>query len=256
MGKAPNGLGKFSGKVGGVVFAISNGEQIVRAYQPVVNNPKSGAQQLQRAKGNLVGRLSAITPYQVLTGLGANRRARRSRFLQLALRAATSTPVSGMVGRSKATIADEDLKFSEGAIVPTINVSSVTASQYQIQCHVQKMSGVASSDFEQSGVIVIAVVCSDDGTYETMYYRHLSNEQIDVSTGLDISFYHLSEGSYHANVYVVPFSTTDGANLATVAGGLFGEDYDFSATMDVNPAALPVAYGNSFLSAQGNYTAA
>lgn len=41
-------LGRFSGKVGSVVGQISRGQQIIKAYQPQINNPKSAKQQAQR----------------------------------------------------------------------------------------------------------------------------------------------------------------------------------------------------------------
>lgn len=41
-------LGRFSGKVGSVVGQVSRGQQIIKAYQPQINNPKSAKQQAQR----------------------------------------------------------------------------------------------------------------------------------------------------------------------------------------------------------------
>lgn len=43
-------IGKGTGKLGGSVFAISEGRQIVREYQPKVGNPRTEKQQEQRAK--------------------------------------------------------------------------------------------------------------------------------------------------------------------------------------------------------------
>lgn len=41
-------LGNFAGKVGNVVGQVSRGQQIIKAYQPKVNNPKSERQSNQR----------------------------------------------------------------------------------------------------------------------------------------------------------------------------------------------------------------
>lgn len=49
MGKNYAGiLGQFTGKVGNVVGAVSRGVQTTRVYQPIVNNPKTEKQILQR----------------------------------------------------------------------------------------------------------------------------------------------------------------------------------------------------------------
>lgn len=51
-------FGKNSGKIGGVVYSNYRGEQIVRAYQPKVNNPNSVLQVAQRAKFKLMSQLA------------------------------------------------------------------------------------------------------------------------------------------------------------------------------------------------------
>ena len=67
MAKSTNGLGQFRGKLGGAVFAVNAGEQIVRQYQPQVANPRTAAQLTQRAKMNLTGKLSAIVRNSAIT---------------------------------------------------------------------------------------------------------------------------------------------------------------------------------------------
>lgn len=53
-----------TGRVAGSVFAIRNGVTIERAYQPVVANPKSVAQEETRAKFKLVQQLATVvSPY-------------------------------------------------------------------------------------------------------------------------------------------------------------------------------------------------
>lgn len=51
--------GYLTGKLGNTVFAIRNGEQIARMYNPVVANPKSENQVATRAKLKLLSQLSA-----------------------------------------------------------------------------------------------------------------------------------------------------------------------------------------------------
>lgn len=49
-----------TGKLGGSVFAIRNGEVIERQYQPVVANPNTNAQVAARARLKLMSQLSAV----------------------------------------------------------------------------------------------------------------------------------------------------------------------------------------------------
>ena len=57
--------GKGSGKLGSTVYAISGGEQIVRQYNPVVNNPQTDAQVAQRSKLKLMSQLAATMAGQI-----------------------------------------------------------------------------------------------------------------------------------------------------------------------------------------------
>ena len=58
--KLPCIIGTGSGRLGGSVFVVRKGEQIVRTYQPKVQNPKSVAQAEQRAKMKAAVQLSAV----------------------------------------------------------------------------------------------------------------------------------------------------------------------------------------------------
>ena len=56
--------GVITGKLGAAVYAVRNGEQISRRYQPVVFNPSTEAQVAARAKLKLMSQLSAVVgPY-------------------------------------------------------------------------------------------------------------------------------------------------------------------------------------------------
>lgn len=59
MGKSTAMWGKTSGKVGGLVYATSGGETIVREYNPNVANPSTTAQVDQRARMKLMSQISA-----------------------------------------------------------------------------------------------------------------------------------------------------------------------------------------------------
>lgn len=59
MGKIYGINGVITGKVGAAVYAVRNGEQILRQYQPVVGNPQTSGQVAARAKLKLLSQLSA-----------------------------------------------------------------------------------------------------------------------------------------------------------------------------------------------------
>lgn len=253
MAKTPMGLGQFSGKVGGVIFAVYNGEQIVRQYQPKVNNPKSSGQQLQRAKGNLVGRISQIVPYQILQGMGSNRRERRANFLRKALNLASASPVADNLRNIKATLLDENFIFSQGAVVPTIGVTAMQTTANIVYVTVARLSGVSNEDFNTSGALVVVVLKSNDGRYENIAYRFVSAAEI-MGAQLNLEFPHISEGAYTAVSYVAPFKTTDGSSLRTRTEQLTGDATSLNALLVNNPSAIPLEWGDSNLQIRQTFT--
>lgn len=255
MAKTPNGLGQYSGKVGGVVYAIQNGQQIVRSYQPVVSNPKSSRQIAQRAKGNLAGRVSQIVPYQILQGLGLNRRARRSRFLRLCLNGITTSTNPETPNVINATLPDEKFIFSEGALTPAIGVTNATAAAYTVNVTLSRLSGVTDEEFERSGVLVVAVIKSVSGVYEQVYYRFCSNEEF-TDNSMTFSFSHLGEGAYNTTIYTAPFATTDGTSLRTRTEELVGNASSFNAALVSNPSAIPLTWGRSDVQTRATFTPA
>lgn len=255
MAKTPNGLGQYSGKVGGVVYAVQNGQQVVRSYQPVVSNPKTLAQRKQRAKANLVGRISQIVPFQILEGLGGNRRARRSRFLRLAMRNAIVPAEPSDPNSITAKLEPVGFQFSEGAVMPTMHVTNATADANSVTVTLGKMSGVQDADWAVAGALLVVVVMSADGVYERVYYRFVSSSEF-TQISLAVQFYHISEGAYVANVYLAPFKTTDASKLAVITSQLESDANAFAATLSANPSALPLVWGNSNYYRTAEYTPA
>lgn len=80
MGKTTSMWGKTTGKVGGLVYATSGGEQIVREYNPSVANPSTQAQVNQRARMKLMSQLSAsLSPVIAMTKSGLT--SKRNKFV-------------------------------------------------------------------------------------------------------------------------------------------------------------------------------
>lgn len=119
--------GFIQGKQGNNVFSVSNGVQVVKAYQPQVSNPRTEGQREQRSKFALAGKMSSCTPSGALVGLvGANPRARRSRFVSLLVNAAN---VAASGTDLVASVPFESIVFSEGAL-PTYSTAVTVSAQF------------------------------------------------------------------------------------------------------------------------------
>lgn len=80
MGKTTSMWGKTTGKVGGLVYATSGGEQIIREYNPNVANPSTQSQVNQRARMKLMSQLSAsLSPVIAMTKSGLT--SKRNKFV-------------------------------------------------------------------------------------------------------------------------------------------------------------------------------
>lgn len=119
--------GYLQGKQGNNVFSIQNGTQVVKAYNPQVSNPRTLAQQSQRAKFALAGKISACTPSAALVGMTGNApRFRRARFVSLLSRAATSSEsASGITAQVPFT----SMIFAEGSVAKMSNLFTMEASR-------------------------------------------------------------------------------------------------------------------------------
>lgn len=156
MGKFVGFIGTISGKVGTTVF--QKGEKGIsygRAYQPVVSNPKTVLQTDQRAKMNLVGRLSQVTPKALLIGMdGANNRQRRSIFTSNLLKVATIDRSAG--DEVVAMIAPEDIVFSQGSETINATMGSVTLEARSVSTTLTLSDATLASKYGER--IVCAII--------------------------------------------------------------------------------------------------
>lgn len=107
MGKASSMWGKTTGKVGGLVYAASGGEQIVREYNPSVANPSTSAQVNQRARMKLMSQLSAaLAPVVAMTKDGLI--SKRNKFVKKNF--GSSYALNGV-----AQISYENIQLTEGS---------------------------------------------------------------------------------------------------------------------------------------------
>ena len=253
MAKASNGLGKFSGKLGGAVFVIRNGNQIVREYNPRPSNPKSALQLQQRAKGNLSGRITKFVPKSAIMGLGVNAMRRRSRFNKILLDAAQVT----MVGDDyRAKINWDGILFSEGTVIAPFFLSKLEASGSgnAVQVSLQGISTEAMS---------ADVYASNTARLVVMVYDTRSQELVEVATkiitkpsqgGVSVTSVNVTHPSgYTAVCYLIPMSSEDGSEVAIDAGLALRDDTSIASLLSTNSNAVIFQYGRSVLLGQTSF---
>ena len=251
MATTSNGLGKFSGKLGGAVFVIRNGKQIVREYNPRPSNPKSAKQLQQRAKGNLAGRISSFVPKAAISGLGVNNIRRRSRFNQLILKGAQ---VSLIGDDYSAKIPWESVKFSEGSVITPFALRSIGTSAEVISVTLQGIpSNITSADdyASKNGRIVAMVYdTKSQNLVEVVTKVAIKPNQGDTSiTNLPI----VHPQGYTVAVFLIPFSSADGTAVSIDTGLVGKSDEEIAASLSVNENAVTFEYGNSLFLGQGTF---
>lgn len=247
MAKSTNGLGQFRGKLGGAVFAVSAGEQIVRQYQPQVANPRTAAQLTQRAKMNLTGKLSAIVRNSAIMALGINSRERRSVFTSNILRNATVT-IDGT--KYTAAIAPENIIFSKGNSVPVV---TLTASFVEgaITITATKASGVSEERYNRSGMrYVVLGLSTVTGEYDFSYSGVLQLPEYDAETGFDNGVIVPNDNEHAYFIYGIPFDFNEGYSVGALRNGDLGFiNNAISTETFVNESAAVANYGKSFFAA-------
>lgn len=254
MGKVVGLIGSASGKIGNLVYAVTNGIQTARIYQPIVSNPKSAGQNLQRAKGNLAGRMSSFVPRTAIFGLGKNARIRRAEFLRNVLNEAEAVLDSGQY---VAKINPAAVLFSKGAVILPVILGSITATSHSVAV---VLNGVADT------VLAPEIYAARLVRLVAMVYEQNTSNLVEVSTKLatmptqgaaaTTTMQIAHAGGYDVFIYAIPMSTEDGtaATVDTSAVGL--DDDEIAATLSVNGSAVVFDYGHSVYLGEGNFTTA
>lgn len=253
MGKFVGFIGTISGKVGTTVF--QKGEKGIsygRTYQPVVSNPKSVGQTDQRAKMNLVGRLSMVTPKSLLIGMdGTNNRQRRSIFTSNLLKVATIDRSAG--DEVVAKIAPEDVVFSQGAEVINATMGSVSVTERSVA------TTLTLGDESLAGSYGERIVCaiidpSNKAGYSQVKYVDVV---LDGTTAVNVNF---SFGAPLVDqsmvcVYRMPYMLNeDGARLRSET--LSNNGTDITARLLASGAQYTRGWGQSLLAATQVFTRA
>lgn len=251
MAITSNGLGKFSGKLGGAVFVIRNGKQIVREYNPRPSNPKSALQLQQRAKGNLAGRISSFVPKAAISGLGVNNIRRRSRFNQLILKGAQ---VSLIGDDYSAKIPWESVKFSEGTVLPPFFLQNITTTGNVVSVSLVGLSNEVMSpdDYASKNARLVAMIYDTKSQSLVEVVTKVATKPIQgVEAITRIPVVHKT--GYTVAVFLIPFSSADGTAVSIDTGLAGKSDEEIAASLSVNANAVTFEYGNSVFLGQGTF---
>lgn len=250
MGKL-EGIFQFSGRLGQTVgMKGADGKNYVR-IRVKPNNPKSDAQIDQRSKVNLMGRMSQVTPYEVILGMGSTKRMRRNEFNKNLVKVATidrSAP-----GTIVAQIAPADVIFSKGAqsIEATVSTPAATTDT-------QATIGLTLADASLAGKygerIVVAIIDPNDKAgYSLVKYADVVFDDTTAHTvAIDYGSPIIDESM--VCLYRIPYTLTEqGAAMRTQTLANDGTDIIAKVLLSSN---LVRDWGNSTLAATQVFTQA
>lgn len=237
MGKtAFNPLSQWSGRVGGQVYKVVNGKQVVVPYKKIERKGEgSVAQMTTRARFALAGKFSKITPSEILRGLSGSKTDRRSLFTRSITRKAT---VAFQDNTVVADIAPNDIVFSEGLVTMLdLGTPAVSAAG-------EITANVTSAPDNVDAVLAIAVCENEKNEYDRIVYQvapvdsetHTANIALstDVPTGA------------HARLYYIPLTVTQQAKsfLSTSEYDEHGTD-EYTLTMLLTSVEGAYTWGRS-----------
>lgn len=203
---------KGSGRLGGHVLAVSNGQQIVREYQPNVANPRTSLQKAQRAKVVLAGKLSQITPDAVIIGLAENKRDRRSEYTRTIIKNARVQEVGG---EYTAVLLPGELIFSHGQ-----EAGGVTATIGEVTAQGVPVTPTWGNNVD--AVMVVAV--QYDAVAEKYHYINYAMAT-ESDKAVTVALAGAGEG-VSVNVYVIPL-VRKGTAGSVLSDGVNKEDNSY-----------------------------
>lgn len=213
MGKIVSPI-QFTGRLGNVVGQRGQkGNVLIRPHIERVANPQTAAQLIQRAKLNLCGQLTGITPAEALVPLQMGGKAsNRNEFNSRNMRNTQAQYRAD--GSVLATLADRLVIFSHGSVQPM-----AAASALQVTANAVSLTLTLRDENEANfyGERIVAVICkaSAEQVYDTVIFADTiltSTAATQVSIPIPVE---LTEDK-HIAVYRVPFRlSTQGRSLIT-----------------------------------------
>lgn len=218
MAKSSNIIGTIAGKAGSMVFSKGpDGSTIMRAYQPQVANPRTDGQQEQRAKVVLAGKVSKITPAEMLTGLSKGSTLKnRSAYTANLINAAVVTEVEG---KKVASVQPQRVIFSEGLTPMAATLGNVVLAATSVTI---ALSGVIADG--RNGARFIAMVIDEevDGYYRSAAFADVVFTENMTSAVINLPF--ALKADQAVLVYACPFRLSTSTRRTKSAGVWIDDD--------------------------------
>lgn len=226
MGKI-NGIGGYiSGKVGNIVYMKGeNGETYGRTYVSNPTNPKSAAQLRQRAKMNVVGRISMLTSKALIAPLGMSGRKNRSAFTKVMLDNATVTHQDqGYI----AAVAPESFIYARGPETLKANATAITVTATSVTFDLTLADASLVGKYGER-IVVVAIDPAENAGKSSVQFTDVILDNQSAAT-VEIPFGGGIGSGYLVCVYRAPFVLSDRA-VAAHSEGLYNNTTDFVAAM-------------------------
>lgn len=188
------GIFQFNGKLGAAVgMKGDQGKNYARVYLDKIANPNTEAQVKNRTKVVLGGKLSKLTPAQLILGLnGANKRQRRAEFVKKTLRAITTSIVDGT---TQAELRPQDIVLSEGAYQDLFSINGTLTGGV---LSVAPVSGANwAQDYPDVKAVVVAAYVERGGDYVECVTDVMTPESQTVN-------FNIGTTASLAQVYTIP----------------------------------------------------
>lgn len=249
MAKAVGFIGTISGKSGNVVFAKgANGVTVMRPYQPVVFNPKSSGQSLQRSKMCLAAAISKVCPSDMLVSLSLGRKlANRSFFTKNILRRAQSNYDSS-ASAYKATVDAGDLVFGRGAETTRVAFVSAAINPSDVTVTIST-SAVSSADLGKVGVRIIALVANKMGgqSFTGAGFTDFVVDSQAADVAVRVNLPALTANQDYVAVWMVPFRLTDEAAQQYGSSSSYNEAQNLLQVLMSSESSTVKSWGDSSL---------
>lgn len=228
-------VGTGTGKLGGSVFSVRNGAQVVRTYQPIVANPQSEQQIAQRAKLKLASQLSAAFANEVAPFGRDGMRSPRNLF------------VKDLFARNVVTYENDTAEISltdvrlTSSRVDMLSVNTVTHADGQLS-----VSGNIRSDFvDQVISIRVVLVTSSGGTSEPI----ITETGNATLSGTDVfTFTSPLPDAYSVVMYLYAIVPSSEAMIARYGGMTMNDDNAVLLMASVNDNPSGFRYSITYVS--------
>ena len=177
MAKGTMVMGKARGKVGGVVFRVVDGKQIMSELNNKPYNPKSFGQERQRVRFAFVQSLVSQVPKEALVGLGGRASSNRA---ELSKAVFGGTSVTGAtMGELSLTMDLHSVVLSRGSVQAPSRTITLTWSERSegILLHSVKSANVSEPRYDaERMMVVVAPSLADQGTKPIVNYYESGSE--------------------------------------------------------------------------------